>query len=272
MKYRLIESTHSQNTQCLVLCSDLIGSETFWEPQIQFFRQFFHVFIYDQEGSYLDLASPMLKPDHSVADMAQQLYRLIKHAGIPAFHFVGLGLGGLIGMELANRVLESQEKILSLTLINSWSKLDPHTEKCLKTRISLLEKVGIQAFVEAQSLLLYPPAWISKNSEMLKQEELKHIEAFPAVHNVLTRLNAMMKYVLDAQTIEVVKQIPTHIIVNKHDFLVPYQQSKILKQQLPHATLTELTSGGHASIVTDADLMNQAILARLVVKKLDAVS
>lgn len=267
VKYKIIPCTNNQNAEYLVMSSGLSGYGSFWKPQVEFFKQYFHVFIYDQQGCHLDLAEPLLKEDYAVSDLAQQLFSYLKHAKIYSFHFIGHGLGAFVGVELAKLLLDGQNSMLSLTMINAWSYLDPHTKKCFDTRISLLKNAGIQPYVEAQSLLLYPPAWISKNFEKITQHEVHQVENFPAVHNVLTRLRALMNYQLNPQSIAVLDQIPVHLVANKYDFLVPYHQSKLLKAQLKNATLTELISGGHASTITDTALMNRALFERIKPKK-----
>ncbi|NHB58445.1 pyrimidine utilization protein D [Acinetobacter sp. 194] len=259
MEYQLYPCLKNQNAEYLVLSSGLGGHGNFWAPQIAFFQEHFHVFTYDQEGCHAN--TQLLKKNYTMEDLALQLFNLIQAAEIKSFHFIGHALGGFIGAELARISRYSDLNILSLTVINGWAYLDAHTLKCFQTRIALLKQAGIQAYVEAQALFLYTPAWISRNIQTLMQQENKQIHDFPPAYNVLTRLNALMSYEMPEETEQVLRKIPLHILANKDDFLVPYHQSQALAEKFIHAECVLLDSGGHAATVTEASMMNDTLLS-----------
>lgn len=254
MDYEIFNCYTDPGAEYLVLSSGLGGHGAFWQPQIEFFRRYFHVFIYDQEGCHAD--SHILKQPYCIEDLALQLLHLLKQAKIEDFHFIGHALGGFIGAELARLITDTEMSVSSLTILNAWNRLDPHTAKCFRTRIALLKHAGVQAYVEAQALFLYPPAWISTHIDLLKQQEQSYIQHFPPTANVFTRLQALMDYELKHQTIEALQNIPVNLIAQQDDFLVPYQQSQALAAQLPHAVLKLMQTGGHAATVTEKALMN----------------
>lgn len=259
MQYQIFPCKTGADAEYLVLSSGLGGHGAFWQPQIEFFQKHFHVFIYDQEGCHAD--SPLLKYDYTMEDLALQLFNFIQEAGIEKFHFIGHALGGFIGAELARIIRYTDISILSLTILNGWESLDPHTQKCFQTRMTLLKHVGVQAYVEAQALFLYPPAWISKNMDELKKQEQKQIQNFLPVSNVFSRLKALMEFELFDENLMVLKKIPVYLIANKDDFLVPYHQSQALANTIPNAVLHLLERGGHAATVTETEAMNQLMLS-----------
>ena len=57
-----------------------------------------------------------------------------------------------------------------LLLINAWSKADPHSGRCFDVRIALLENAGVEAFVKAQPLFLYPAIYMAENPEKMAAE------------------------------------------------------------------------------------------------------
>lgn len=259
MQYQIFPCTTGVNAEYLVLSSGLGGHGSFWQPQIEFFQNYFHVFIYDQEGCHAD--SALLKDDYSMEDLALQLFNFIQEACIEKFHFIGHALGGFIGAELARIMRYTEITILSLTILNGWESLDAHTQKCFQTRIALLKHAGVQAYVEAQALFLYPPAWISKNIDELKKQEQKHIQNFLPSANVFTRLKALMEFEFFDENLMVLKKIPVYLIANKDDFLVPYHQSQALATTIPNAVLHLLEHGGHAATVTETETMNKLMLS-----------
>lgn len=257
MHYQIYPSKQQNQAEYLIFSSGLGGHGSFWQPQIEFFRQHFHVLTYDQEGCHA--GATLLDRDYMMQDMALQLLGILQEIELEKFHFVGHALGGFIGAELARLIRYTDITMLSLSIINGWQTLDPHTAKCFDTRIALLKHAGGKAYIEAQALFLYPPAWISQNIEILKTAEAKQAEDFPPKHNVHMRLKALMHYEMSEETQMILRKIPLHLIANKDDFLVPFHQSQQLKDQFDHATLTLMERGGHASTVTEKDQINEVI-------------
>lgn len=257
--------SHIEDAEYVVLSSGLGGHAQFWQPQIQDLQTKFHVLTYDQEGCHEN--STLLKPDYCIRDLGQQLLLILKQQHIQRFHFIGHALGGFIGTELAYLCQSTEYQMLSITILNGWDTLDAHTYKCFETRINLLTCTGTEAYVKAQALFLYPPAWISANIEIIQKQEQLQIQNFPPHENVLRRLSALMDFQLSEEIRAALQNIPMHLIANQDDFLVPYQRSQNLKRLFPHAQLTLLKQGAHAATVTETVLMNKEMLGFLTVQE-----
>lgn len=258
MTYQINRCTKNFNAEFLILASGLGGHASFWQPQIEALSQYFHVLSYDQEGCHAD--SMVLPEQYSITDLAKQLVQILAQEKIQHFHFIGHAIGGFIGAELAVLLSSSENTCLSLTCINAWNELDPHTKKCFEARIHLLKSAGSEAYVRAQGLFLYPPAWISKNHQHLNTLENIQLEDFPPIQNVLRRIGAAQKFRINEQHIQALQHSQLHFIANQDDFLVPVQKSSDLQQQFGHGQLTVLETGAHASTVTRAELLNKTIL------------
>jgi aminoacrylate hydrolase len=249
---------HRPQADYILLSSGLGGHGAFWQPQIGALQQYFHVLIYDQAGCHQN--SALLKDDYQMQDMAQELLNLIQQEKIQRLHFIGHALGALIGIELARLVQALDIEILSLTAINAWDQPDPHTLKCFSARTRLLEAAGSQAYVEAQALFLYPPAWISQHHLSIAEQEHKQLEDFPPKANVLARIHALSAFQVTAEHRAALAKTRLHFIANRDDFLVPYHKSEDLKQVLAHGKLSIFNHGAHACTITETEAINQAIL------------
>lgn len=246
------------NAEYVILSSGLGGHASFWAPQIDALQSHFHVLSYDQEGCHSD--SNLLPEHYSFENLADQVLKILKEQNIQKFHFIGHAIGGFIGAELALLCLSHQLKMLTLTCINAWDQLDPHTHKCFEARVHLLQSAGSEAYVRAQALFLYPPAWISKHHlNILKAENLQ-LSDFPPLQNVLRRIQAARHFSIKDQHQQALKHVAIHLIANEDDFLVPVQKSHDLKQRLGHGTLTIIANGAHASTVTESKQINQHLL------------
>lgn len=262
MSYNIYASSSTSAKDYIILSSGLGGHASFWQPQIASLRKYFHVITYDQEGCHSD--SEILKNDYTMTDMAQQVLNILEQEKIDTCHFVGHALGGHIGAELAILMKNQNKTLLSLTSINAWDELDPHTQKCFTARIALLKHAGQEAYVQAQALFLYPPAWISKNIEMIQQAEQKLLADFPPQQNVLARLTALQNFKINQNHRNALKNTQIHLIVNLDDFLVPHQKTIDLYHKLGHGKYSVLDTGAHASTVTESEKLNEIIVNFLV--------
>lgn len=240
----------------VLLSAGLGGSGAFWAPQMKALTARFRVVLYDHRGtgrSKRDLPGPYL-----VADMARDIAGIIGALGGEAVHVVGHAAGGLAALQLA---LDSPSRVLSLAVVNGWSRPDPHIARCFRTRINLLNDSGPEAYVHAQPLFLYPADWISENAARLAEEEVHHLAGFQGRDNMLARINALLAFDIDARLGEIA--CPVLVSVSADDMLVPSLCSRRLAERLPDATLDVAPWGGHAFTATVPDAFNATLIAFL---------
>ena len=237
----------------LVLSAGLGGAGSFWHPQIDMLSQHFQVMVYDHFGTASSRGK--VPEGYSMADMADEVAQLLRTLSIERCCFVGHALGGMIGLQLA---LTHPQLVEKLVVVNGWSTLDSQTRRCFNVRQDLLLNSGVEAYVRAQPLFLFPADWLSQHEALLDQE-LRHQTAhFQGTENLLRRLKALMNtdfrpYLADITT-------PTLALCSRDDLLVPYRCSHQLAQSLPNGELIEMGYGGHAMSVTDTESFNRILL------------
>lgn len=237
----------------LVLSSGLGGAGAFWTPQLPILSQDYRVLVYDQLGTNKSQAH--LPDDYSIESMAVELLELLDTLEIRQCHFIGHALGGLVGLQMAllrPQILQSQ------VLINAWSSPNPHSARCFAVRQNLLRDSGPVAYVQAQSLFLYPADWIAANSEKLATDDAHALAHFPPTANLLRRIQALLTFDIEDQLASI--QTPTLLIANRDDMLVPWNRSQHMAGVLPNARLALLEYGGHASSVSDSEPFNRVLL------------
>ncbi len=237
----------------LVLSSGLGGAGAFWTPQLPVLTQDYRVLVYDQLGTNKSQAH--LPDGYSIESMAVELLELLDSLKIRQCHFIGHALGGLVGLQLA---LLRPQLLQSQVLINAWSSPNPHSARCFAVRQNLLHDSGPAAYVQAQSLFLYPPDWIAANSEKLARDDAHALAHFPPTANLLRRIKALLAFDIEAELATI--QTPTLLIANRDDMLVPWNRSQHMANVLPDARLELLEYGGHASSVSDSEPFNRVLL------------
>ena len=243
----------TSTTLTIILSSGLGGRAHFWQPQIAALTPYFNVLTYDHEGTSIN--DDALPEGYTIQDMAKQLKDIVTLYKIKQCHFIGHALGAFIGIELAYLMPNLIQKMI---IINAWDQLDAHTIKCFQTRETLLRDSGASSYIAAQALFLYPPQWISDHIGELIQQEQEMVKHFPDTENVIRRLSALQSY-QPIQHIDCLN-MPCLVIVNKDDFLVPWQRSKAFYEHLQDATLIMINEGGHASTMTQTDQINRYLI------------
>lgn len=236
----------------LILSSGLGGSASYWAPNIPALAEHFHVIAYDHRGT--GRSDRTLPETTSVEDMAGDVIALMDALGIGSAHFIGHALGGAIGMELAI----ATSRLDSLIIINGWRTLSPHTRRCFDTRLALLRHAGVEAFLRAQPLFLFPPDWIAAHDDALKAELAHHLATFPGAATMEKRIAAVQAYsphLLDLTAVAKVLAIAT-----RDDFLVPHASALDVATPIAWARTASFDWGGHACNVTDPDAFHRLVL------------
>ncbi len=92
----------------LVIGSSLGTTFHMWDPQFDALAQRFRVIRYDHLGHGVSAVPP---GPYTVRQLADNVLSLVDELGIDRFHYLGLSLGGMVGMEIASRVPERVDRL-----------------------------------------------------------------------------------------------------------------------------------------------------------------
>lgn len=240
----------------IMVSAGLGGLSHFWQPQIAALAEEFRVVAYDQRGTGRNQQA--LPSDYSIRMMADDVIEVLDEAQIERCHFMGHALGGLVGLELA---LNYPKRVASLIVVNGWAAPNSHTQRCFAARRELLKKSGIDAYVNAQPIFLYPAAWLEANAAQVAKEVDAGIRNFQGTGNLLARMSALLQFEISARLSDI--ELPTLVAASRDDILVPWTCSQILAQKIPNAEFWIVPEGGHAFSAVDAAAFNTRVLAFL---------
>jgi aminoacrylate hydrolase len=236
----------------LFLVPGLGGVGNYWTPQIKSFSERFMVIVHDHRGTGQSTRSEIF---YSVDQMTRDLLGLMDALGIEKAHLVGHSTGGAIGQTMA---IEHPDRIDRLVLYATWTKCDPFMRRVFEIRKLLLLDSGVEAYIKATPIFLYPDWWINQNADALEKADRDLIPGFPSAEIAASRCDAVMNFDRVNQLSEI--QACPLVLCAADDFLTPAYFSRELAEQIPGAELKILPRGGHCVSQTQPESFNEAVL------------
>ncbi|MFZ5793250.1 MAG: pyrimidine utilization protein D [Sphingomonas sp.] len=240
----------------LLLSSGLGGSASYWAPNIAALAERYHVIAYDHRGT--GRSDRALPETVSVEDFAADMLTLLDTLGVARATIVGHAAGGVAALALA---LLAPERIDKLVVVNGWASPDPHFLRCFDARLALLRDSGVEAYLRAQPIFLYPANWISAHHARLEAELPAQLAQFPGVATMEKRIAALATFDIADRLREIHR--PVLVVCSDDDMLVPSNAGGVLANGLPIAGFCRAEHGGHAVNVVDPDAFNSFVLAWL---------
>jgi 3-oxoadipate enol-lactonase len=204
-----------------------------------FADEHFRVLTFDQRGSGLSE-----KPDmqYGIPMLADDTAALMDHVGFDAAHVVGVSMGGMIAQEFALRYpRKTRSLVLGCTTPGGSNAVrigGSAFEAAYSTRPMSAEARG-RALAEAAFTKNYVEAHPELIPAMIEARRRRPIDPIAFKH----RLDAAMHHDTWARLPDI--SCPTLVITGKQDALISWENSRLLAERIPGATLVVLDPAGH---------------------------
>lgn len=239
----------------LLLVPGLGGVGSYWTPQIKSFAERFTVIVHDHRGTGQSTRSDIT---YSIDQMTRDLLGLMDALDIEKAHLVGHSTGGAIGQTMA---IEHPDRIDRLVLYATWTKCDSFFQRVFEVRKTLLLDSGIEAYIKATPIFLFPDWWINQNAEALAKADRDTIPSFPSAQIAASRCDAVMNFDRVSQLGQI--RARPLVLCAADDFLTPAYFSRDLAGRIPGAELKILPRGGHCVSQTQPESFTEAVLSFL---------
>ena len=127
-----------------------------------------------------------------------------------------------------------------------------------RLRKEILQRLGPATYLQAATLLLYPPFWIARNNEKLRQLEAQSLATFPPPEIVMSRIDALLAFDRTDDLARI--RTPALIVAAQDDVVTPAYFSEELARLVPGAEVKFFAQGGHCLSQVMAREFNQAVL------------
>ena len=236
--------------ETIVFSHGLLFDHTMFENQIEILQEQYQCIAYDHRGQG---NSQLTKNGYDMDNLAQDALGLLDALQIESCHFVGLSMGGFVGMRLAAR---HPERIKSLILLETSADIETHASNyTLLTWVVRL--FGVKPVVNKVMNILFGQKFLYDSS---RAEERKKWHEFMSSHkkSVVKAVQGVIerKAVLD----ELGKiTTPTLVIVGDQDVATEPIHSQKIHEKIKDSQLVILGGAGHSSTIEEPEQVNQAI-------------
>lgn len=234
-----------------VVMSHSLGCDlSMWDEQVRALKASFKVLCFDTRGHG---ASDAPATDYTLDMLSGDLLGLLDGLGIDKPHFVGLSMGGMIGMTFA---LKHPDRFRSLVLCDTSSRIPAEAGPIWEGRIKIAADQGMEPLVEPTLQRWFTEPFYKANKPMMSRvgQMIRNTKpagyigccrAIPKI-DVTDRLGAI--------------RCPVQVIVGEQDVGTPVAMSRAIQEAIPGSRLDVLASASHLSNLEQPAAFNKALL------------
>jgi pimeloyl-ACP methyl ester carboxylesterase len=236
--------------ETIIFSHGLLFDNSMWAAQVEYFKDHYRCIAYDHRGQGQSELVGSEDMDTLYEDAASLIEQL---AGNNPVHFVGLSMGGFIGMRLAAR---KPHLIKTLTLLDTSADAEPNLFK-YKLLNTIFKLGGAPLVINKIIKILFGKSSLNDSSKKeIIQCWKSTIQNYPpsitkAVEGVITR---------QAITSELSKIIcPTLVAVGEEDVATIPAKSERIQQGIKNSRLIIIPKAGHSACLEQPKEVNKII-------------
>jgi len=226
----------------LVLLHGLSDDSTLWEPLIPEFSKRYRTITLDIRGHGFSSKPEM---PYSIELFSEDLSRFLEKLGISQAHLIGLSMGAAIVQQFA---LDHPEKVRSLTLLSTFSYIDPHLQSSLTDLRNSIVTGGLTAFFDEAVKLVVTAEFASANLDAIAEMKLKSIQV-NSPESILRAIDACLNFNVKERISKI--SSPTLIISGREDVLTPLHLAEQIHRSIRWSKWKIMESVGHNLIIPE---------------------
>jgi 3-oxoadipate enol-lactonase len=225
-----------------------------WDDHVAALAKRFRVLRYDVRGHG---GSEIPPGPYTLEQMSGDLFDLLDSLGIAETHFVGVSMGGLIGMTAA---LRQPRRIKTLVLCDTTACYGPGVRPMWEDRIRVAESEGMTPALVDRTMAI----WFTDAFRAKRREEVKRIASMlrttdPRGYAAAIRAIGFMDLTDRVGAI----RCPTLVVVGEQDPGTPPAMARVIHERIADSELLVIPGGMHCAVVEDAARFLAALLGFL---------
>lgn len=234
----------------VVMSHSLACSLAMWAPQVAALKPRYRVLAFDTRGHG---ASDAPAAAYTLDQLADDLHGLLAALKVQRPHFVGLSMGGMIGMTYA---LKYPGVFRSLVLCDTTSRFAPEAAPLWADRIRIATTQGMEPLVEPTLKRWFTEGYLAQRPPVV-EEVARMIRATPPI-GYAGCCHAIPKIDTTARLREI--RCPIQIIVGEQDAGTPVAMSRAIHEAAPGSELVIIPDASHLSNLQQPQAFNRALL------------
>jgi 3-oxoadipate enol-lactonase len=254
---RLYYEECGSGAQTVIFAHGLLWSGLMFAQQVDVLQERYRCITFDWRGQGQSEITPT---GYDMESLYADTLAMIDALGITACHFIGLSMGGFIGMRLAAR---RPDLVASLILLGTSADPEPVANIPKYRLLNLVGRwLGFRLVAAQVMPIMFGQKFLNDPTRAQLREEWRRrllanhrIGITRATAGVITRRGiADLLHAIPA---------PTLILVGDQDVATPPTAAQRIHARIPHSRLVIIAGAGHTSTVEEPEAVNAAILAFL---------
>ena len=236
----------------LVLSPSLGTGHAMWEPQVAGLIEHFRMIRYDPRGHG---RSPVPPEPYEIADLAEDVVRLLDRHGVEKAHYCGLSLGAMTGIALAADHADRVDRLVLCSTTAQFPSPQPWLERAETVRAKGTEAIA-EAVVErwlTPEFAAAHPEIVSRLRSMLEQTP---DEGYAACCGAIARMD--LRGALRRIT------APTVVISAEQDPATPPEFLQRIADAIAGARLETLSPAAHLANIEQPEAVTRLIIGHLI--------
>ncbi len=233
----------------VILSHSLGASLAMWTRQVERLADRFNVVAYDLRGHG---GSPPTDPPITIADLAGDVADMMDALGIEQAFYIGLSLGGGIGVALG---LDYPDRVLGIAACNCRLQLPPEAAEAWRARIARVGAEGMEPLVEPTLSRWLNPDFIARRPD--EADRVRDMIRGTSPKGYIGCAGALIRG-LDQSRVGELK-CPVLYLAGAQDVAAPAAELRALSEATPGSSFVELDPASHLSNVENPDDFEAAI-------------
>jgi len=237
----------------VVLSHSLACSGVMWEQQMPALVEGYRVLRYDTRGHG---GSDAPAGPYTLDALGDDVIGLLDALDIERVHWVGLSMGGMIGQNLA---LRHPQRLVSLVLCDTTSRVPEEARSIWDERIAVAEKSGMQALCDETMQRWFTPPFLEADGPELGAIRAQFLSTPTSGYVGCCQAIRDLDYTDRLAEIH----LPVHVLVGADDPATPPAASRTIQEKIADASLTVIDDASHLCNVEQPDAFNRALIGFL---------
>jgi pimeloyl-ACP methyl ester carboxylesterase len=247
------EDSGGNGKESVVFSHELLLNSRMFDAQVAALSKSFRCITYDHRGQG---NSEITSSGYDMETLYEDAAQLIQHLNAAPCHFVGVSMGGFVGMRLAAR----QPKLLkSLVLIETTADREPE-QNVARYRLfnQAFRWFGPRWVTKPAMDMLFGRKFLSDPSHALQRDELNRQLASLSRSGIPRAVSGVINRHSVYEELSNIK-VPTLILVGDQEIATMPEKSNRIAARIPNSRTVVIHGAGHSSTIEEPAMVNNIL-------------